>query len=35
MNMTDRYGTPFKNQGDCVSYWATGEANLADPKDDA
>jgi choice-of-anchor C domain-containing protein len=35
MTMTDRYGTPFKNQGDCVSYWATGEANLADPKDDA
>jgi choice-of-anchor C domain-containing protein len=27
--MTDKYGTPFKNQGDCVSYYATGEKNLA------
>lgn len=29
MAMTDRFGTPFKNQGDCVSYFATGEKNLA------
>jgi choice-of-anchor C domain-containing protein len=27
--MTDRFSTPFKNQGDCVSYYATGEKNLA------
>jgi choice-of-anchor C domain-containing protein len=28
-SMTDNLGTPFKNQGDCVSYYATGERNLA------
>jgi len=27
--MTDKYGTAFRNQGDCVSYYATGEKNLA------
>ena len=27
--MVDSAGTPFKNQGDCVSYYATGEKNLA------
>ena len=27
--MTDKYSTLFKNQGDCVSYYATGEKNLA------
>ena len=27
--MVDKYSTPFKNQGDCVSYYATGEKNLA------
>jgi hypothetical protein len=35
MTMTDSLGVYFKNQGDCVSFYATGEANLADPKDDA
>ena len=24
---------PFKNQGDCVSFFATGEKNLANPRD--
>jgi hypothetical protein len=33
--MSDSLGVPFKNQGDCVSFYATGERNLADPKDDA
>ena len=28
--LADRNGTPFKNQGDCVSYVATGGRNLAD-----
>jgi hypothetical protein len=28
-NLTDRNGTSFKNQGDCVSYVATGGRNLA------
>jgi choice-of-anchor C domain-containing protein len=28
-SMVDKYSTPFKNQGDCVSYYATGERNLA------
>ena len=27
---TDHFGTPFKNQGDCVSHVATGGRNLAD-----
>src|SRR3954451_444084 len=27
--MTDKFGTAFRNQGDCVSYYATGEKNLA------
>ncbi len=27
--MVDKNGTPFKNQGDCVSYFATGEKKLA------
>jgi choice-of-anchor C domain-containing protein len=27
--MFDKTGTPFRNQGDCVSYYATGEKNLA------
>ena len=27
---TDHFGTPFKNQGDCVSYVATDGKNLAD-----
>ena len=27
--MVDRTGTSFRNQGDCVSYYATGEKNLA------
>jgi hypothetical protein len=27
--MTDSAGTSFRNQGDCVSYYATGEKNLA------
>ena len=27
---TDDTGTPFKNQGDCVSYVATGGGNTAD-----
>ena len=27
--MVDKYGTSFRNQGDCVSYYATGEKNLA------
>jgi choice-of-anchor C domain-containing protein len=30
---TDKLGNSFRNQGDCVSYYATGEKNLADPKD--
>jgi choice-of-anchor C domain-containing protein len=34
-SMVDNIGNAFKNQGDCVSYYATGERNLADPKDDA
>lgn len=29
-SLTDAYGTPFKNQGDCVSYVATSGRNLAD-----
>ncbi len=29
-NLTDNNGTPFKNQGDCVSYVATGGKNKAD-----
>jgi choice-of-anchor C domain-containing protein len=33
-SMTDNTGASFKNQGDCVSYYATGERNLANPKDD-
>jgi hypothetical protein len=28
-SLTDANGTPFKNQGDCVSYVATGGFNLA------
>jgi len=28
-SMVDREGTHFRNQGDCVSYYATGEKNLA------
>jgi Tyrosine-protein kinase ephrin type A/B receptor-like len=28
--LTDATGTPFKNQGDCVSYFATNGRNLAD-----
>jgi hypothetical protein len=28
--MTDHLGTPFRNQGDCVSYFATDGRNLAD-----
>jgi Tyrosine-protein kinase ephrin type A/B receptor-like len=28
-HLVDRNGTPFKNQGDCVSYVATGGRNLA------
>lgn len=31
--MVDKLGNPFKNQGDCVSYYATGEKNLAFTKD--
>lgn len=27
--MVDKLSNPFKNQGDCVSYYATGEKNLA------
>jgi choice-of-anchor C domain-containing protein len=27
--MVDKNGVSFKNQGDCVSYYATGEKNLA------
>jgi hypothetical protein len=27
---TDHFGTPFKNQGDCVSYVVTDGRNLAD-----
>jgi hypothetical protein len=27
---TDHEGVPFKNQGDCVSYVATGASNPAD-----
>ena len=27
--MVDSTGTSFRNQGDCVSYYATGEKNLA------
>ena len=27
--MVDKTGTHFKNQGDCVSFFATGEKNLA------
>jgi choice-of-anchor C domain-containing protein len=27
--MVDKLSNPFKNQGDCVSYFATGEKNLA------
>jgi hypothetical protein len=29
VTMTDIYLTPFKNQGDCVSFYATGGRNLA------
>ena len=29
-HLADKNGTPFKNQGDCVSYVATGGRNLAD-----
>ena len=29
-SLTDHNGTPFRNQGDCVSYVATGGRNLAD-----
>lgn len=28
-SLTDAFGTPFKNQGDCVSYFATDGRNLA------
>ena len=28
-SLTDHLGTPFKNQGDCVSYYATDFRNLA------
>jgi len=28
-SMVDKNGTSFRNQGDCVSYYATGEKNLA------
>jgi choice-of-anchor C domain-containing protein len=28
-HMTDSLNNPFKNQGDCVSFYATGEKNLA------
>ncbi len=27
--MVDSAGTSFRNQGDCVSFYATGEKNLA------
>ena len=27
--MNDSVGTSFRNQGDCVSFYATGEKNLA------
>jgi hypothetical protein len=27
--MSDNVPNPFKNQGDCVSFYATGEKNLA------
>jgi choice-of-anchor C domain-containing protein len=30
VGMFDLNGTPFKNQGDCVSYFATGATNLGD-----
>jgi choice-of-anchor C domain-containing protein len=33
-SMVDNIGNAFKNQGDCVSFYATGERNLANPKDD-
>jgi hypothetical protein len=35
MTVIDSSGNPynFKNQGDCVSFFATGEKNLADPRD--
>jgi hypothetical protein len=33
-SMVDSVGNPFKNQGDCVSFYATGERNLAFTKDD-
>jgi hypothetical protein len=31
--MRDSVGNAFRNQGDCVSFYATGEKNLANPKD--
>jgi choice-of-anchor C domain-containing protein len=31
--MRDSAGNAFRNQGDCVSFYATGEKNLANPKD--
>jgi choice-of-anchor C domain-containing protein len=33
--MTDSTGASFRNQGDWVSFYATGEKNLANPQDDA
>jgi choice-of-anchor C domain-containing protein len=33
--MVDKLANAFRNQGDCVSFYATGEKNLANPKDDA
>ena len=32
-SMVDSYGVAFRNQGDCVSYYATGLRNLANPTD--
>lgn len=32
-NLADKRGNAFRDQGDCVSYFATGERNLANPRD--
>jgi choice-of-anchor C domain-containing protein len=32
-DLTDSLGNRFRNQGDCVSFHATGERNLANPRD--
>jgi hypothetical protein len=32
-DLRDSAVNPFRNQGDCVSYFATGERNLANPRD--